>query len=256
MSVDRAPAAALDDVTGALAAHRVFIGTITPSGNTVVERVTLAVLRDFPEVSPHFSRTPVHGDRDPFPDGYDLDGMLGAARLLSHARPDVILWNGSKGGSIDFPVDQDLCRRITAETGIRATTSTLALDEVFKSTDVKRYALVSPYDTPYQEKTVASFERAGYRCAAEAHSGLQDNLSFASVRPEAIAGMVRDVARARPDAIVAWCTNFPAAPVVPALERELGIPIYDSAVLPVWKALRLCDLDTRPGRRWGRLFEL
>jgi maleate isomerase len=250
------PAAARIDPRAALAAHRVFLGTITPSGNTVVERVTLAVLADFPEVSPHFSRTPVHGERDPFPNDYDLDGMLGAARLLSHARPDVILWNGSKGGSIDFAVDHDLVRRITAETGIRATTSTLALDEVFRSTGVKRYALVSPYDAKYQEKTIASFGRAGYECAAEAHSDLKDNLSFASVPPDAIAAMIREVAGSRPDAIVAWCTNFPAAPVVPALEAELGIPIYDSTLLPIWKGLRLCDVDTRAGRHWGRLFDL
>jgi maleate isomerase len=248
--------AASCDPVAALAAHRVFVGTITPSGNTVVERVTAAVLRDFPEVSPHFSRTPVHGDRDPFPAGYDLNGMLGAARLLAHARPDVIVWNGSKGGSIDFGVDHDLCARITAETGIRVTTSTLALDEVLKASGVARYGLVSPYDAAYQQKTIASFERAGYRCAAEAHSGLTDNLSFASVPAEAIAAMVREVARARPDAIVTWCTNFPAAPVVPALERELGIPIYDSTLLPIWKALRLCGVDTRAGRRWGRLFDL
>ena len=71
------PTSAPGDVSGVLAGQRVFVGTITPSGNTVVERVTLAVLRDFPEVSPHFSRTPVHGERDPFPAGYDLDGMLG-----------------------------------------------------------------------------------------------------------------------------------------------------------------------------------
>jgi maleate isomerase len=253
--VDR-PAPLSDGVAGPLAAPRAFLGTITPSGNTVVERVTLAVLREFPEVSPHFSRTPVHGERDPFPAGYDLDGMLGAARLLAHVRPDVIVWNGSKGGSIDFGVDHDLCQRILDETGIRATTSTLALDEVFRATGVKRYGLVSPYDGAYQQKTIASFGRAGYECAAEAHSGLKDNLSFASIPADAIAAMVRDVARSKPDAIVAWCTNFPAAPVVPALERELGIPIYDSAVLPIWKALRLCDVDTRRGRRWGRLFEL
>lgn len=250
------PVSAVRDVSGALAGHRVFIGTITPSGNTIVERMTLAVLRDFPEVSPHFSRTPVHGSRDPFPDGYDFDNMLTAARLLSHARPDVIVWNGSKGGSIDFPLDHELCRRMTAETGIRATTSTLALDEVFKSTGVRRCALVTPYDAKYQQKTVACFERAGYVCAAEAHSDLTDNLSFASVPPEAIAGMVREVARAKPEAIVTFCTNFPAAPVLPALEDELGIPIYDSTVLPVWKALKLCGVDVRRARRWGRLFDL
>jgi maleate isomerase len=244
------------DPVAALAGHRVFIGTITPSGNTVVERVTLAVLADFPEVSPHFSRTPVHGDHDPFPTSYDFDSMLAAARLLGHAQPNVIVWNGSKGGSIDFALDRELCRRITAETGVPSTTSTLALDEVFKSTGVREYALVSPYDSKYQDKTIACFERAGYRCTAQAHSGLTDNLSFASVPADAIAAMLREVARSQPQAIVAFCTNFPAAPVVPALETELGIPIYDSTVLPVWKALKLCGVDTHRGRRWGRLFDL
>src|SRR5581483_2646509 len=73
------------------------IGTITPSANIVVERVTQAILQDFPEVSAHYSRTPVHGSSDHYKDAYDLDGMLGAARLLAHARLDVICWNGSKG---------------------------------------------------------------------------------------------------------------------------------------------------------------
>lgn len=240
----------------ALAGHRFFVGTIAPSGNTVVERVTTAVLADFAEVSPHFSRTPVYGAIDPFPDSYDFDNMLAAARLLAHAKPDVIVWNGSKGGSLDFALDHELCRRITAATGVPATTSTLALDEVFKATGVRQYALVSPYDTKYQHKTIASFERVGYHCISEAHSGLTDNLSFASVPAEAIAAMLRDVARSQPQAIVTFCTNFLAAPVVPALEAELGIPIYDSAVLPVWKALKLCGVDTRRGRRWGRLFDL
>lgn len=249
-------ASAGPDPVAALAAQRFFLGTITPSGNTVVERVTLAVLTDFPEVSPHFSRTPVHGERDPFPASYDFESMLAAARLLAHAKPNVIVWNGSKGGSIDFALDRELCRRITAETEAPSTTSTLALDEVFKATGVRQYALVSPYDAAYQHKTIGCFERAGYRCAAEAHSGLKDNLSFASVPADAIAAMLRDVARAKPEAIVTFCTNFLAAPVVPALEAELGIPIYDSTVLPVWKALKLCGLDARRGWRWGRLFDL
>ena len=40
------------------------------------------------------------------------------------------------------------------------------------------------------------------------------------------------------------------------MEAELGIPIYDSTVLPVWKSLKMAGLDTRRGRAWGRLFEL
>ncbi|MET0745183.1 MAG: hypothetical protein ABWY78_17560 [Microvirga sp.] len=106
---------------------RAAIGVITPSANLVVERVTSAILSEFPEVSGHYSRTPVFGSADLFPDDYDWDGMLGAARLLAQARPDIIVWSGSKGVTLGFSVDRALCRRITDETSIPATTSTLAL---------------------------------------------------------------------------------------------------------------------------------
>jgi maleate isomerase len=63
------------------------------------------------------------------------------------------------------------------------------------------------------------------------------------------------VARAKPQAIVTFCTNFPAAPIVPEMERELGIPIYDTVTMGVWGALQCAGVATRPGRDWGRVFE-
>jgi len=106
-----------------LLGHQKFVGFITPSGNTIVERVTLGILRHFPEVSPHFSRTPVFGAQDPFPDDYDWDSMLEAARLLGHADLSVITWNGSKGAIIGLDKDRILGDRITDITGVASTTS-------------------------------------------------------------------------------------------------------------------------------------
>ena len=114
------------------------IGTITPSGNIVVERMTTAILADFPAVSGHFSRIEVVGSTDAYKDDYDWDGMMRAAELLSHAEPDVICWNGSKGGSIGLDADRRLCERITAATGKPATTSSLAILEAFATTGVRR----------------------------------------------------------------------------------------------------------------------
>ena len=150
-----------------LAAHRVAIGTITPSANTVVERVTLGILRDFPEVSAHFARTEVAGDKDPFPASYDWDSMLGAARLLAHAQPDVLSWNGSKAGGIDFGLDRELVRRIGGLTGAKSTTSTLAIDEVLREDGVKRFGLVSPSLGEYNRGIAATFAREGYEFVAE-----------------------------------------------------------------------------------------
>ncbi|HSI41376.1 MAG TPA: aspartate/glutamate racemase family protein [Xanthobacteraceae bacterium] len=235
--------------------YRAVIGMITPSANLVVERVTWAILADFPEVSGHFSRTPVFGAKDLFPDDYDWDGMLSAARLLAQARPDVIVWNGSKGATLGFATDREFCRRVTEETGVPATTSSLALEAALGRLGGRRVAVVTPYTTDYQNKLIEGLEREGLDVVAQAHAGIGDNLDFAAVSDAAIAGMIDDVAAAKPDAILTWCTNFPAAYGVDALEREHDIPILDSVTLAVWHGLHMVDRADGRGRRWGRLFD-
>ncbi|APW38859.1 hypothetical protein RD110_17950 [Rhodoferax koreense] len=238
-----------------IAAPTKFVGFITPSANTVVERVTLAILRDFPEVSPHFSRTAVVGAVDPFPTSYDYDSMLAAAKLLGDAHLDAIVWNGSKGGNVGFALDHDLIARITALTGAPATTTTLAIESVFKADGVTRFGLVSPYVDAYAQRIQDTFGREGYTCVASANSGLKDNFSFSTVPEDDIVAMLRQVARAKPEAVITFCTNFAAAPLVAEMEAELGIPIYDSVSMAVWHALKLVGVDTARGKAWGRVFE-
>jgi maleate isomerase len=230
------------------------IGTITPSGNVVVERVTTAILSDFPEVSGHFSRIPVFGSSSSYANTYDWDSMMTAARLLSHAHLDVICWNGSKGVSLGFDADAELCERITGETGIKATTSVRALDAVLSGSGAKAIGLVSPHDDAYQAMVVKEFDKRGYRCIAEQHSGFTDNFSYCTVPDADIVAMIRRVAAAKPDAIVTFCTNFPAAHLVAPLEQETGIPIYDTTSIGVRDALRVAGVETARGARWGSLF--
>ncbi len=230
------------------------IGVITPSGNTVVERVTISILSSIPDVACHFSRTTVTGSADPFPASYDWDSMLGAARLLAHAKPSLLTWSGSKAGSVGFHLDVELQKRIFDETGLAATTSTLALLDALKARGGRRLGLVSPYTAAYQRKILDTFEREGLSIVAEACSGLSDNLSYASVPADEIRRMTRQVAAARPDAIIAWCTNFLAAPLAAELEAETGIPFYDSTSLAVWHPLVLLGIDVRPASAWGSLF--
>lgn len=237
------------------AAQRVFIGTITPSGNTVVERVTLGIVRDLPDVSAHFSRTPVFGSSDPSPERYAPEGFLAAAHLLAHAAPNVLLWNGSKGAGIGFDHDRALVAQIEDQTRIRATTSILGLEALLEVNGRKRLGIVTPYNAEGQRKTLDCLAREGYDIVGDACAGLSDNLSYASVPLDRIADMVRAVAAKGPQAIVCLCTNFPAAVVAAPLESELGVPVFDSTALGVWHALRLAGLDTAPAAaRWGSLF--
>lgn len=234
---------------------RAFTGMIVPSSNTIIERVAAGIIGDLPEASCHFARIPFVGSAVHDADSYDFDAMCAAARLLAHAELDSIVWNGSKGGSIAFDLDRELARRLREATGIVASTSVLAVDEVFRATGVRRYGLITPFTDAYQMKVLRTFSGEGYECAAERHLGLSDNYAFSTVTEAEIARMAREVAAAKPDALLAFCTNFHAAPLVSALEAEVGIPVYDSVSIGIWKGLQLAGIDTsRAAPRWGGLF--
>lgn len=233
------------------------LGMLTPSSNTVLEPVTAAMLAGLPDVTAHFARFAVTrialeadalGQFDPAP-------LLDAALLLADARVDVIAWNGTSAGWLGFDADVALCAAITERTGIPATTSVLALNEVLQRTGVRRLGLVTPYLHDVQARIVANYDAAGVEVRAERHLNDPGNFSFAEIGPEAIAGMVREVAAARPDCIAAFCTNLRAAPLVPALEAELGLPVYDTVQVTLWKSLLLAGADPARVQGWGGLFQ-
>jgi maleate isomerase len=240
--------------------NRTLLGMLTPSSNTTLEPVTTRLLAELPEASAHFARfkvTEIALSGSALAQ-FDLSGILAAAELLSHARCQVIGWSGTAAGWLGFEADQHLCAALERQTGARACTSVLALNDIFAATGVRRFGLVSPYRDDVQAAIVANYARAGWQCVAERHLGLQDNFSFSEVTAEQLRWMLRQTMSGpeadRPEALTIFCTNLAGAPLVEEMEAELGVPIYDSIATVVWKALRLAGADTRRVRRWGRLF--
>ncbi|MGP1615661.1 MAG: aspartate/glutamate racemase family protein, partial [Pollutimonas bauzanensis] len=97
--------------------------------------------------------------------------------------------------------------------------------------------------------------RAGLECVAERHLGKQDNFSFSAVTDEQIREMARAVAAGKPEAITIFCTNLRGAPLAAELEKELGIPVYDTISTVVWKSLKLAGASASAVKGWGSLFE-
>jgi maleate isomerase len=236
---------------------RVRLGMLTPSSNTVLEPVTSAMVAGLGGVTAHFGRFPVteislgeHALGQ-----FQYTPMLAAARLLADARVDVICWNGTSAGWLGLDTDRRLCEAITAETGVPAVSSVLALADVFRLIGVTRYGLVTPYLDEIQARIVDTFRGEGFACAAERHLGDKGNFSFAEVSDDTLATMIREVAASGVPAITIFCTNLRGAPLVPALEAELGVPIYDTVSTAVWASLRATGVDPARVRGWGRLFE-
>lgn len=235
---------------------RIFLGMLTPSSNTTLEPVCAQMLADLPEVSAHFGRfrvTEISLSRQALGQ-FDISQQLAAAELLADAKCDVICWNGTSAGWMGFEQDHKLCRAITERTGIPACSSVLALAEVFKLTGAARFGMVSPYIDAIQARISANFRKEGFDCIADQHAGIKVNFDFSEISAETMTRMARAVAQAKPQAITIFCTNMKGAPLAEPLERELGIPIYDTVSLAVWASLRMAGVDPSRVQGWGRLF--
>ena len=179
------------------------IGMITPSLNTVLEPVTYALLSDLPDVTAHFSRVRVTHISlgDDATSQFADEPMLAAARMLADARVHAICWNGTAGSWLGPDFDRRLCEAIARETGIPATSATLALTELFRSRGIKRFALVTPFEDALQEAIIETYGREGFECVAERHLDSDDTFGYATIPAAETEGMIRAVVgcRARGD---------------------------------------------------------
>lgn len=230
---------------------------LTPSSNTVLEPVIVKMISELPDVSAHFSRfkvTEIALSADALNQFNDAE-ILRAASLLADAKVDVISWIGTSASWLGFERDEQLVERLRGSTGIKACTCVLAFRELFRRSGIKRVGLVTPYTSDVQERIASVWGGAGFNCEVERHLGIRDNFAFGEVTGAQIETMIRDVAKRGVEAVAVVCTNLRGAPLVPQLEAELGIPIFDSVAVTLWKCLMETGVPTGQLEKWGRLFK-
>ncbi|MFT4783000.1 MAG: maleate isomerase [Paracoccaceae bacterium] len=235
------------------------VGMLTPSSNTVLEPYTSAMFAPFgDEASAHFGRFRVleismsNTSQGQFTDAPILD----AARSLAEAKVDLIAWNGTSASWLGLEKDRALCTLIEAETGIPATSTSLAYDRLFTGIGLKSLGLVTPYLTEVQTLIVAQYAAQGITVTADARLEEKVNHAFATYSADQIAAMIRDVATGAPEAISILCTNFRGAPQAAALEVETGITILDSVSVTAAHCMRELGLDPARVTGWGSVFQL
>lgn len=231
--------------------HHARIGMLTPSSNTVLEPECSAIVAHS-NCTVHFSRFPVVAISvdDDHTSQFDLTPMLEAARLLAHARCDVIAWNGTSAGWLGVQKDRQLCAAITRATGIPAISTTQALLRIVDEWEWNTIGLVVPYEEPVVEAIQRTFSEEGLKVGHEQHANLRVNREFALLDSDQITAMIRSVA-VDVDGVVVFCTNMAGAPLVETLEPR-GVPILDSVSLTVWACLQSVGW-TEPIHGWGRL---
>ncbi|MEN6543902.1 Asp/Glu/hydantoin racemase [Parvibaculum sp.] len=231
------------------------IGHITPSSNTALEPLTYAMNEPLKHrMTHHFSRMTVthlalSGSSEA---QFQPEPMLAAARLLADAPLDAILWNGTSASWRGLENDLRLCEAITRETGIAASTTTIAFYKTFRENNWRRIALAVPYTPDITEQIGVEYARQGFDVVGAASLGLRENIQIGGTDAEPIRKLLREAARSEPDCIAVVCTNFNATEIVDEMETELGVPIVDSIAITFREACLMTGLDLRvPG--WGKI---
>ncbi len=223
--------------------HPRRLGMLVPSSNVVLEPETAKLVPADGPVTVHVSRLRVLtiSGEDSSSTQFETERFLAAAGLLADAEVDLILWNGTAASWLGFEKDMQLTETIARHLSIPATTSVLAINAELASLGAKRIGLVTPYVEALESQIARNYAGIGIEVAAAERLNLTVNTDFGRVPPEEVAEMCRQVAKARPDAIVVMCTNLAGASVAEPLGRELGIPVIDSVRSSVLHSLRLLE---------------
>lgn len=224
------------------------LGLIVPSWNTVNEYEVQRVV--VPAMSLHTARIQHTADTEE-----NLMWMgtqvPAAARLLSHAKVEVICYGCAAGGFIKGPqYDQQVIRDIEEATGIPGVTSAAATADALRSLGVQRISVASPYAPWLNEKLQQYLETCGFEVLAIQGLGTQAHANFT---PAQNAALAEAVDRPESQAIFISCSNFRTLEIIELLEQKLEKPVITSNMVALWKMLRIIgDHRALPGT--GRLF--
>lgn len=245
-------------------ARRIILGVLVPSSNTVLEPLTQQIVADLSSdevnVTVHFSRFRVtkitlgEDSNAQFAQG----AMLEAAQLLADARADVIGWSGTSAAWLGFSSDDALCTAIEEATGIPATTSMVAMNDLLKEKGADQVGLVTPYTDDVNAAIRANYQKIGIDIGSERsrNAGLFTNFDFSTLGEPQIDAMMQEVVGNGASTVLVVCTNLRAAQRVKYWESTFGIQVMDTVATVVVGMMRALGIRGNATllENWGSVF--
>jgi len=177
-----------------------------------------------------------------------LDAMLQtreletAAEQLADTDVDVITFACTSGSFIHGPGwDEQLIARITAATGIPASTTTTALVAALRELDVQRLVVGTPYPDEVNASERRFLEGIGIEVAQIEGLGLERDRQIGALTREDVVALALRVGATPSDAVFLSCTSLPTLPLLHELEQRLERPVISSNAVTIWDALRRID---------------
>ena len=233
---------------------RARIGILVPASDTTCEN-------EFRKMAPvgvsiHVSRMTFPGANTPEALSKLIDEAERAAELLVPASVDAIAFCCTSGSFIKGPgYDQEIIKRIKRVFQGIVTTTTTSVIEAFKTLDVKRVAVASPYIEEVNQALKRFLESIGIEVISIKGLGLVKDVEVGRLSPEIAYSLAKNVDRPEAQAIFISCTNFRSLEVIDILEKDLRKPVITSNQATMWNLLRLLGIRESI-KKYGKLFTL
>ncbi|GLZ49031.1 maleate isomerase [Actinomycetospora sp. NBRC 106375] len=120
-----------------------------------------------------------------------------------------------------------------------------ALVDALAAASHGRVALVMPYMKPLAAQVVAYLEAEGVEVVDWVALEVPDNADVGCIPGDRVVAAARTLDLGRADAlVVSACVQMPSLPLVPVVERELGLPVLSAATAGAFCLLRALGLPT------------
>jgi maleate cis-trans isomerase len=237
----------------ALPQPRARMGLIIPSVNTFSEP-------QFNHFAPeglgvHVARARVAGQwKRPLPEM--KEEIAGAAKLLSDAHPDVIVFHCTDTSMTQGPQGEGrILDIVTDATGIGAMATSRLVLEALQTLGMKKVVLLTPYKS--NKAVIDYLIAAGIEVVQDVALKLEAT-DFGSVTPQDWARLANENDRPGADGIFLSCTNTRQIEAIADIEKTLGKPVVNSNQAVLWGAVkRLRDRigALQPMPQLGRLMQ-
>jgi maleate isomerase len=217
----------------ALNEPRARVGLIIPSVNTYSEP-------QFNHFAPdglgiHVARARVAGQwKRPLREM--KEEIAGAARLLSDAHPDVIVFHCTDTSMTQGPQGEGKILDIVKDaTGIDAMATSRLVLEALQALGMKKVVLLTPYKS--NKAVIDYLTAAGVTVLRDIAMKLEAK-DFGTVTPSQWAHMAKDIDGPDSDGVFLSCTNTRQIEAIADIEKALGKPVVNSNQAVLWGAVK------------------
>lgn len=234
--------------------RRAKLGLIVPPTNTVNEAEWARMVPD--GVTFHSHRMKLHGDTESAAGRAalmnDLDEAVG---MLAQSGADAIAY-ACTAGSMVTPADS-LPETLAERTGETCVTTSAAIVAALKALGAKSLSVATPYADKLNAHETHFLEDHGFEVLNLIGLGIgaggpSEYPLIARTPLERVQEHARASFVAGSDALLITCTDFPTLPLLPDLERDLGVPVVTSNQATFWAMLRAAGI-TDTFEAFGRL---